>query len=603
MKHKIFYSLTALIFALFALFGCSDGEKIYTASFESFDFFGTYCCVKIFEKNPTQARKDEMADALEDVRSLLEEIDGALSASDRNSDVSRFNAARPGERLEISALTYSALEECRKLFEASDGLFDPTAAASVDLWGFSSRFYNGEKVGMPYDREEGVLPDARYVEAFKELTDFSLLEYGGNFFVKPLKTVEVDGTEYGVMLDLGAVGKGFAADRVRDLLLEKGETYASINIGQSSLVFLDSPFDGGFSVEISHPRNQSERALVISGLRNVSLGVSGDYQRFYEIDGKRYCHIIDTRTGRPADGGVMSAVTVCGSGAAADALSTVFMTEKASDALKLASKTELKQVGLDAFAVMTRQAGKYIAAGNADFDVTGDFLRAEFSDGGLKIAAANYAGLIIGVALLVAATALVVALDLRNRRAKKAVSENVNQAEDFNCAPQGSAALRQNSKTAVNTRGRTELIKSQRLFFKRDLFVFGALALIIVLLFGFVIFGQPRGELFAVEIYFDGEQIFSYDVKSGEYVCKNGFSGLSAEKNGDVLALTVTTEKGVNFIEIKSDGETRVVDSDCRGGQCRGLSVRRAGDVILCVPHALKITGVGNGSQSDGEVV
>ena len=283
-------------------------------------------------------------------------------------------------------------------------------------------------------------------------------------------------------------------------------------------------------MEISHPRNQSERALVISGLENVSLGVSGDYQRFYEIDGKRYCHIIDTRTGCPVDGGVMSAVTVCGSGAAADALSTVFMTEKASDALKLALKTELKQVGLDGFAVMTRQAGKYIAAGNADFDVTGDFLRAEFSDGGLKIAAANYAGLIIGVSLLVAATALVVALDLRNRRAKKAVSENVNQAEDFNCAPQGSAALRQNSKTAVNTRGRTELIKSQRLFFKRDLFVFGALALIIVLLFGFVIFGQPRGELFAVEIYFDGEQIFSYDVKSGEYVCKNGFSGLSAKK-------------------------------------------------------------------------
>ena len=123
---------------------------------------------------------------------------------------------------------------------------------------------------------------------------------------------------------------------------------------------------------------------------------------------------------------------------------------------------------------------------------------------------------------------LVVALDLRNRRAKKAVSENVNLAEDFNCAPQGSAALRQNSKNAVNTRARTELIKSQRLFFKRDLFVFGALALIIVLLFGFVIFGQPRGELFAVEIYFDGEQIFSYDEKRGEYVCKNGFSGLSA---------------------------------------------------------------------------
>lgn len=51
-------------------------------------------------------------------------------------------------------------------------MFDPTAAASVDLWGFSARFYNGDETEMPYDREEGVLPEQRYVEAFAELIDF-----------------------------------------------------------------------------------------------------------------------------------------------------------------------------------------------------------------------------------------------------------------------------------------------------------------------------------------------------------------------------------------------------------------------------------------------
>lgn len=210
MKYKLLFLLLAVFFALSSLCGCAGGEKIYTASFESYEFFGTYCCVKIFAKNPSQARKDEMDETLEEVKTLLEETDCALSASSEGSDIYRFNAASAGERIEISPLTFAALSESKRLFEASDGLFDPTAAASVDLWGFSARFYNGDETEMPYDREEGVLPEQRYVEAFAELIDFSAVEFGEDFLIKPSKTVSVDGTEFGVMLDLGAVGKGFA---------------------------------------------------------------------------------------------------------------------------------------------------------------------------------------------------------------------------------------------------------------------------------------------------------------------------------------------------------------------------------------------------------
>ena len=608
MKYKLLFLLLAVFFALSSLCGCAGGEKIYTASFESYEFFGTYCCVKIFAKNPSQARKDEMDETLEEVKTLLEETDCALSASSEGSDIYRFNAASAGERIEISPLTFAALSESKRLFEASDGLFDPTAAASVDLWGFSARFYNGDETEMPYDREEGVLPEQRYVEAFAELIDFSAVEFGEDFLIKPSKTVSVDGTEFGVMLDLGAVGKGFAADRVRDLLLEKGEVYASINIGQSSLVFLDSPFEGGFSVRIRHPRNPSQSALILSGLENVSIGISGDYQRFFEADGKRYCHIIDTRTGVPVDSGVMSAVTLCDNGAAADALSTVFMTEKAAVADRLAERLQ-GESGLCGFAVLTSQGGKYLAAGNADFEVEGDFLRAEFSasDDGLKIVASNYAGLIAGLALLVAAVALVILLDVRNRRAKKAAQNAEGSATDEGGSVEGVKPSGVVFDGAADNKrvSRTDIIKAQRLFRKKDMIIFGALLLCIILLFGFVVFGAPRGALSAVEIYFDGEKIFSYDVQTGGFECKDGFHGLATEKIGDSLFVSVETEKGFNKIEIKSNGEAKVVESDCRGGQCESsaYAVKRSGDAVLCVPHALKILGVGENDRQGEETL
>ena len=104
----------------------------------------------------------------------------------------------------------------------------------------------------------------------------------------------------------------------------------------------------------------------------MSIGISGDYQRFFEADGKRYCHIIDTRTGVPVDSGVMSAVTLCDNGAAADALSTVFMTEKAAVADKLAERLQggvgaLRLCGFDKPRRKIPCGGKHGFRGRGDF--------------------------------------------------------------------------------------------------------------------------------------------------------------------------------------------------------------------------------------------
>lgn len=236
-------------------------------------------------------------------------------------------------------------------------------------------------------------------------------------------------------------------------------------------------------------------------------------------------------------------------------------------------------------------------------------MRAEFSasDDGLKIVASNYAGLIAGLALLVAAVALVILLDVRNRRAKKAAQNAEGSATDEGGSVEGVKPSGVVFDGAADNKrvSRTDIIKAQRLFRKKDMIIFGALLLCIILLFGFVVFGAPRGALSAVEIYFDGEKIFSYDVQTGGFECKDGFHGLATEKIGDSLFVSVETEKGFNKIEIKSNGEAKVVESDCRGGQCESsaYAVKRSGDAVLCVPHALKILGVGENDRQGEETL
>lgn len=82
-------------------------------------------------------------------------------------------------------------------------------------------------------------------------------------------------------------------------------------------------------------------------------------------------------------------------------------------------------------------------------------------------------------------------------------------------------------------------------------------------------------------------------------------SRLATEKIGDSLFVSVETEKGFNKIEIKSNGEAKVVESDCRGGQCESsaYAVKRSGDAVLCVPHALKILGVGENDRQGEETL
>ncbi len=195
-------------------------------------------------------------------------------------------------------------QDAARLSELSEGLFNPAIGNLVRLWGFHS------------DTFEAHLPDPaaidKLVKANPRMTDLVL------------EGLTLTGTNPAVRIDLGGYAKGYALDLAADYLKSQGVKNALINIGGNVMALGDK---GGtpWKVGIQHPRKAG--ALAVLELRDgEAIGTSGDYQRFFEVDGKgggkkRYCHLIDPRTGWPADRA--RAVTVIAGGPHAGTLSDV----------------------------------------------------------------------------------------------------------------------------------------------------------------------------------------------------------------------------------------------------------------------------------------
>lgn len=269
-----------------------------------------------------------------EINNVAQSVYKTLDSSLQNSDIYKFNNAPAGEVLEISELTYNVLSLAKQAYEMTDGAYNPALALSVDLWGFSSRFNEGNYVATkPYDRQDyrTNLPDKEYVEAFASLSDFSkteLIQKEQKYYVKKAQTTAVvDGVEYTQQLDLGGIGKGYCADLIADILTQNGIEFGYVNIGSSSMRLLknakksNSPVLGDWSVALISPTQKSAHYYE-AYLKDVSLSTSGNYQLYYDLDGIRYSHIIDGNTGAPYNSEILTASVFGQDGALCDALST-----------------------------------------------------------------------------------------------------------------------------------------------------------------------------------------------------------------------------------------------------------------------------------------
>ena len=286
---------------LTAVFCCGCGEK-QTHKMQSVDTaMGTVIQQNIYTTDSGSKDTEEILALL----SGLEEQE--LSRRLDTSEVWKVNdSAGLEEGSMLSSELAEILERCLNVWQQSEGAFDVTLGPVVSLWDIDG-WAAGEREGSFSLPEDRLLRDA--------------LGRCGSGKIQ-LKDRRIFLPE-GMMLDLGAVGKGIGLDRILDYLEENEEiTGAIISVGGSVLTFGEKPDESTWKVGITNPADTSANIGVLSLEGQWCISTSGDYERYVELDGVRYHHIIDPATGYPADSGVSGVTVLAKDGFLSDALST-----------------------------------------------------------------------------------------------------------------------------------------------------------------------------------------------------------------------------------------------------------------------------------------
>ena len=236
----------------------------------------------------------------------VDRIDRLMSHYKPDSPLSRLNREAAKAPVKTDPELFDFLAECLRYSRQSDGAFDITVGPLMKAWGF----FRGEG-RMPSKQE---LAQARRNVGFQHV----ILD-------EKARTVFFDLP--GVELDLGGIAKGYAVDRAVALLKQGGINSALVSAGGSTIYGLGTPpNEPGWEVKLQDPIAPDKTALTVR-LKNQALSVSGSYEKFFELGGRRYSHIMDPRSGRPVEG-VLSVAVVTGSGTAGDALDNAFYVQR-----------------------------------------------------------------------------------------------------------------------------------------------------------------------------------------------------------------------------------------------------------------------------------
>jgi thiamine biosynthesis lipoprotein len=230
----------------------------------------------------------------------VERLDAQMSLYRPDSELCWVNAHAAAAPVKADPGLYRVLDCARRIGDETGGAFDVTVAPLMQCW----RFFRGQ----------GALPPPGEVEQVLALVGMRHVRLDPQ-----ARTVSFD--REGVTLDLGGIAKGYAVDRATALLRECGVTSALAHGGWSTVYGLGRAPDGEpWRVGIRHPHDAERRVCAVE-LTDAALSTSGSYEKSFEVDGVVYSHILDPRTGQPAQG-MLSVSVVTRNALEADALST-----------------------------------------------------------------------------------------------------------------------------------------------------------------------------------------------------------------------------------------------------------------------------------------
>ena len=244
------------------------------------------------------------ADALDAVEAETYRLDALLAAQKDDSEIAAVNDGAEVVSEETAALLRRALE----IAAETNGAYDPTVYPLMRAWGFTDGNYR-----VPADAE---------LDALLQTTGWTEVSVDGT-------TASLPG---GFALDLGGIGKGYAAGRCKEILKAHGVTSALLSLGGNVSALGSKPDGTAWTVAIEDPDGGDYLGTV--QIADQCVVTSGGYQRYFEQDGVRYWHILDPETGKPARSGMKSVTIVSADDTLADALSTALFVmgpERAAD--------------------------------------------------------------------------------------------------------------------------------------------------------------------------------------------------------------------------------------------------------------------------------
>lgn len=278
----------ALSFVLLLLFGCSAQTPEARRELFSMD---TYMNLRAYGDNASEALDTAVRE--------ITKLDGLLSVTDPESEISALNSGEGGVHF-LSEETFAILSSTLALSDELGDSFEITLRPVSEAWGFTTGEYR--------------IPDETELASLLPLVDDGLVALDANERAVSLPA--------GVKLDLGAAAKGYAADTAADALTEAGVTSALLDLGSSTIRALGSKPDGSaWRVALRGPGGKSTAGVL--ELRDACISTSGGYERYFEgEDGEIYWHIIDPSTGRPAKNGAASVSVMTPDAFSGDVLST-----------------------------------------------------------------------------------------------------------------------------------------------------------------------------------------------------------------------------------------------------------------------------------------
>lgn len=244
----------------------------------------------------------------------VQRIEAKYSRYRASSVVSQINAAAGLHPTELDAETLSLIDFADRMHEQSEGLFDITSGVYRQIWDF----------------QKAQCPTPEQIEAMRPLVGWQQVQREGQQLFLP---------KQGMQIDLGGLGKEYAADRAALVLRQHGVQHALVNLGGDIASIGTKPDGQAWAAGIRHPRELT-RIMASLNLSGQALATSGDYERFFERAGQRYCHIIDPQTGWPVQH-FWSVSVVAPSCLLAGAVGTTIMLKQAQ-----ATPEWLKQLNL-----------------------------------------------------------------------------------------------------------------------------------------------------------------------------------------------------------------------------------------------------------------